>query len=177
FGSGELDKEKKAAEAAAGAPAPAAGSAADKAASSVASSGSATGTATAIAAAPAASSVASSAAATGAATAATAQSSPVQPPAGQKKLAIWQKLGKLIQGEPQVADASAFYRTLQAKLELRQALPADALSRLGTQRASAIVAALTEGGVNPASARTAAPEAVQADAGQPVNLKLGLSAK
>ena len=173
FGSGELDKEKKAAEAAAGAPAPAAGSAA----SSVAGSGSATGAATVIAAAHAASSVASSAAATGAATAATAQSSPVQPPAGQKKLAIWQKLGKLIQGEPQVADASAFYRTLQAKLELRQALPADALSRLGTQRASAIVAALTEGGVNPASARTAAPEAVQTDAGQPVNLKLGLSAK
>jgi hypothetical protein len=170
FGSGELDKEKLAAEAAAGAPAPTAGSAAGSAVSSAAGSrSSATGAATAIAAAPAGPSTAASA------TAATASAG--QPPAGRKQLAIWQKLGKLIQGEPQVADASAFYRTLQTKLEQRQALPADALSRLGTQRASAIVAALTEGGVNPASARTAAPEAVQADAGQPVNLKLGLSAR
>ncbi|HJV01818.1 MAG TPA: DUF748 domain-containing protein [Burkholderiaceae bacterium] len=104
-------------------------------------------------------------------------SSAVQPAAGQKKLAVWQKLGKLIQGEPQVADASAFYRTLQTKLEQRQPLPADALTRLGTQRAGAIVAALTEGGVNPASTRATAPEAVAADVGQPVNLKLALSAK
>jgi hypothetical protein len=120
--------------------------------------------------------VAATATSAGAAPAAAA-SSTAQPAASPKKLAVWQKLGKLIQGEPQVADASGFYRALQTKLEQRQALPADALTRLGTLRASAIVAALTEGGVNPASARTAAPEAVQSGLGQPVNLKLGLSAK
>jgi hypothetical protein len=120
---------------------------------------------------------AAAAPAAGAAAVATSASGPAQPAAAQKKLAVWQKFGKLIQGEPQVADASGFYRSLQAKLEQRQALPADALTRLGTQRAGAIVAALTEGGVNPASTRATAPEAVAADVGQPVNLKLGLSAK
>nr|WP_311197462.1 DUF748 domain-containing protein [Rugamonas brunnea] len=147
FGSAELDKEKKAAEAAAAAPV----------AASVANA-------------------ANAAKAGDAASAANAANAPA-PAAAQKKLAVWQKLGKLIQGEPQVADASAFYRTLQTKLEQRQPLPADALTRLGTQRAGAIVAALTEGGVNPASTRATAPEAVAADVGQPVNLKLGLSAK
>ncbi|MBA5687879.1 DUF748 domain-containing protein [Rugamonas apoptosis] len=144
FGSAELDKEKKAAEAAAAVPV-------------------------------AATSTASASEATAANAASDAPNA--QPAPGQKKLAVWQKLGKLIQGEPQVADASGFYRALQTKLEQRQALPADALTRLGTLRASAIVAALTEGGVNPASTRATAPEAVPAEVGQPVNLKLGLSAK
>ena len=97
--------------------------------------------------------------------------------AAQQKLPAWQRLGKLIQGEPQVADASAFYRRLQERLEQNQPLAADALTRLGAQRASAVLAALQEAGVDPASMRAAAPENIGAEAGKPVPLKLGLAAK
>jgi hypothetical protein len=97
--------------------------------------------------------------------------------ATQQKLALWQRLGKLVQGEPQVADASAFYRGLQDKLEQAQPLPADALPQLGQQRAAAILAALKEEGVNPASTQAAGAEKISAEAGQPVALKLGLSSK
>ncbi|EEF23049.1 conserved hypothetical protein, partial [Ricinus communis] len=41
--------------------------------------------------------------------------------AGQpKKLPIWQRVGKMVQGEPQVADASAFYQKLRERLEQTQ---------------------------------------------------------
>ena len=89
---------------------------------------------------------------------------------------IWQRVGLLIQGEPQVADASSFYHTLQERLELNQPLAADALTRLGAQRASAILATLKEAGVDPARALAAAPEKISSDAGKPVPLKLGLAA-
>lgn len=100
--------------------------------------------------------------------------------AGQKapeKLPIWQRMGKMIQGEPQVADASAFYHTLQDRLNRAQPLPSGALAQLGTQRAQAIVGALTAAGVNPASVQAAAPADVSAEVGKPVPLKLDLEAK
>jgi hypothetical protein len=97
--------------------------------------------------------------------------------AAQEKLPIWQRVGKLIQGEPQVADASSFYHKLQERLDQNQPLAADALTRLGAQRASAILAALKEAGVDPARALAAAPEKVSSDVGKPVPLKLGLAAK
>ncbi|MCU6500087.1 DUF748 domain-containing protein [Rugamonas sp. A1-17] len=129
FGAAELDKQKKAAEAAAG---PAAGAAgADTAAAD----------------------------------------------AAQKKLPMLQRLGKLVQGEPQVADATAFYAKLQERLEQKQPLPADALQQLGAQRSAAILAALKGEGVDAAAARTTGPEPVEAGTGKPVALKLGLSAK
>src|SRR6185295_20105952 len=93
----------------------------------------------------------------------------------QDKLPIWQRVGKLIQGEPQVADASAFYQKLQERLDQNQPLAADALTQLGAQRASAILAALKEAGVDPARALPAAPEKVNSDVGKPVPLKLGLA--
>jgi hypothetical protein len=96
--------------------------------------------------------------------------------AAQKKLPILQRLGKLVQGEPQVADASAFYAKLQERLEQNQPLPADALPQLGARRAGAIMAALKEAGVAPASAQAAAPAMTEASAGKPIALKLGLSA-
>ena len=92
-------------------------------------------------------------------------------------MAIWQRVGLLIQGEPQVADASSFYRKLQERLDQNQPLAADALTQLGAQRASVIVAAVTEAGVDPARALAAAPEKISSDAGKPVPLKLGLTAK
>jgi Domain of Unknown Function (DUF748) len=97
--------------------------------------------------------------------------------AAQEKLPVWQRVGLLIQGEPQVADASSFYHKLEERLDQNQPLAADALTRLGTQRASAILAALKEAGVDPARALAAAPEKVSSDVGKPVSLKLGLAAK
>ena len=94
-----------------------------------------------------------------------------------EKLHLWQRVGKLIQGEPQVADASLFYNKLRERLEENQPLAADALTRLGAQRASAVLAALKEAGVDPARALATAPEKVSSEAGKPVPLKLGLAAK
>lgn len=95
----------------------------------------------------------------------------------QEKLPLWQRVGKLIEGEPQVADASSFYHELQERLDQNQPLAADALTRLGAQRANAILAALAEGGVDPARALAGAPEKINSDVGKPVPLKLGLAAK
>lgn len=95
----------------------------------------------------------------------------------QGKLPLWQRVGKLIQGEPQVADASSFYHKLQERLDQNQPLAADALTRLGARRASAILAALKEAGVDPASTLAADPGKVSSDAGKPVPVKLGLVAK
>jgi hypothetical protein len=95
----------------------------------------------------------------------------------QQKLPIWRRVGKLIEGEPQVADASAFYRKLQERLDQQQPLAADALTRLGALRTSAILAALQEAGVEPASVLAASPEKVSAEVGKPVSLKLGLAVK
>jgi hypothetical protein len=95
----------------------------------------------------------------------------------QKKLPILQRLGKMVQGEPQVADAGAFYAKLQERLEQNQPLPADALPQLGARRAAAIMAALKDAGVDPAAAQAAKPETTDASAGKPIALKLGLSAK
>ena len=126
FGKAELDKQKKAAEAAA--PAPAAASAA--------------------ASAPAAA-----------------------------KIPVWQRLGKLIEGEPQVADTGAFYTGLRAQLEAKQPLPADALSKLGAQRSAAILAALQQDGTPAARVSAGAPEKTEAAPGKLVGLKLGLAAQ
>ena len=95
----------------------------------------------------------------------------------QEKLPIWQRVGKLVQGEPQVADASAFYHKLQERLNQNQPLEPETLIRLGAQRTSAILATLKETGVEPARALAAAPEKVNSDVGKPVSLKLALAAK
>ncbi len=97
-----------------------------------------------------------------------------QAEAAQAKLPLLQRIGKMIQGEPQVADATAFYNKLRERLEQNQPLAADALTRLGAQRANAIVAALHEAGVEPARAVATAPEEVSSVSGKPVPLKLAL---
>ncbi|WP_229633330.1 DUF748 domain-containing protein [Duganella qianjiadongensis] len=94
-----------------------------------------------------------------------------------QKLPVLQRMAKLVQGEPQVADASAFYQQLQQRLEQQQALPADALRQLGTQRAAVILAALKEEGVAADAAQAAAPQAVEVASGDALPLKLELSAK
>jgi hypothetical protein len=89
-------------------------------------------------------------------------------------LPLFQRIGKMVQGEPQVADATTFYRQLQQRLEQNQPLPTDALPQLGAQRANAIVAVLAEAGVQPARAVATPPEKVSSDPGKPVPLKLAL---
>lgn len=93
----------------------------------------------------------------------------------KSQLPIWQRVGKMIQGEPQVADPGPFYGKLQERLNQNQALPADALGKLGAERADAILSALKEAGVDASRAATAAPEKVEAAPGKPVPLKLGLA--
>ena len=93
------------------------------------------------------------------------------------KIPVFQRLGKLIEGEPQVADTGAFYTGLREQLEARQALPADALSKLGAQRSAAILAALQQDGTPAARVSAGAPEKTEAAPGKLVGLKLGLAAQ
>jgi hypothetical protein len=95
----------------------------------------------------------------------------------RENLPLWQRAALLVQGEQQVADASAFYHKLQERLDQNQPLAADALTQLGAQRASAILAAMKEAGVDPARALAAPPEKVTSEVGKPVPLKLGLAAR
>ena len=93
------------------------------------------------------------------------------------KIPVFQRLGKLIEGEPQVADTGAFYKGLREQLEAKQPLPADALSKLGTQRSAAILAALQQDGTPVARVSAGAPEKTEAAPGKLVGLKLGLAAQ
>ena len=93
------------------------------------------------------------------------------------KIPVLQRLGKLIEGEPQVADTGAFYTGLRQQLEAKQPLPADALSKLGAQRSAAILAALQQDGTPAARVGAGAPEKTEAAPGKPVGLKLGLAAQ
>ena len=93
------------------------------------------------------------------------------------KLSLLQRAGKMIQGEPQVADAGAFYGTLIERLNQEQPLAADALAQLGAHRAQAVLAALQEDGVDPARVAAGAPAQVEAAAGKAVTLKLALTAR
>jgi len=97
--------------------------------------------------------------------------------AAAEKIPVWQRLGKLIEGEPQVADTSAFYNGLRTQLEQKQALPADALTKLGKARSAAILAALQQDGTPAARVSAGAPEKTDATPGKPVGLKLGLAAQ
>ncbi|QYG09924.1 DUF748 domain-containing protein [Janthinobacterium sp. PAMC25594] len=93
------------------------------------------------------------------------------------KIPVLQRLGKLIEGEPQVADTGAFYNGLREQLEARQPLPADALNKLGAQRSAAILAALRQDGTPTARVSAGAPEKTEAAPGKLVGLKLGLAAQ
>ncbi|WP_232251282.1 DUF748 domain-containing protein [Janthinobacterium sp. 1_2014MBL_MicDiv] len=111
------------------------------------------------------------------AAASAAAASGASAPAAAAKIPVWQRLGKLIEGEPQVADASAFYTGLREQLEARQPLPADALAKLGAQRSAAILAALQQDGTPAARVSAGAPEKTDAAPGKLVGLKLGLAAQ
>ncbi|MCC7596419.1 DUF748 domain-containing protein [Janthinobacterium sp. FW305-129] len=105
-----------------------------------------------------------------------AASSSTSAPAAAK-IPVLQRLGKLIEGEPQVADTGAFYNGLREQLEARQPLPADALNKLGAQRSAAILAALQQDGTPATRVSAGAPEKTEAAPGKLVGLKLGLAAQ
>lgn len=109
--------------------------------------------------------------------AAEATSASADKPVAPVKIPVLQRLGKLIDGEPQVADASAFYQGLREQLEARQPLPTDALAQLGAQRSAAILAALQQAGTPAARISTGKAEKTEAAAGMPVAVKLGLAVK
>jgi hypothetical protein len=98
-------------------------------------------------------------------------------PASRQSLPLWQRAAKMIQGEPQVADASAFYRQLRERLERERALPPQALAELGAERAKVIADALAQGGVDAARFTVAPPSAADSPAGPVVGVKLGLAAR
>lgn len=89
-------------------------------------------------------------------------------------LPAWQRAIKFVQGEPQVADARAFYRGLRQRLEQAQPLPAGALQQLGTQRAQAMAGALAEAGIDAGRVAATAPAAVSGEVTKMVPLKLEL---
>ena len=93
------------------------------------------------------------------------------PPAGGKGT------GVEVPGEPQIADASAFYAQLRQRLEKEQPLAADAITQLGVRRAGSILAALTQDGVTPANVAASPPAPVSGEKGKTIPLKLVLSAK
>ncbi len=111
------------------------------------------------------------------ATAAAAATSAAASTAAPAKIPVLQRLGKLIEGEPQVADTGAFYNGLREQLEAKQLLPADALNKLGAQRSAAILAALQQDGTPAARVSAGAPEKTEAAPGKLVGLKLGLAAQ
>ena len=108
---------------------------------------------------------------------AAASSAASAPAPAAAKIPVFQRLGKLIEGEPQVADTGAFYTGLREQLEAKQPLPADALSKLGAQRSAAILAALQQDGTPAARVSAGAPEKTEAAPGKLVGLKLGLAAQ
>lgn len=91
--------------------------------------------------------------------------------------ALLQRAGRLVSGEPQVADLTPFYEQLLARLEREQPVAQEALGQLAAQRADAVVAALRSAGIAPARLKTAQPRAVEAAADKPVPvaLELGLA--
>ncbi|MES2978370.1 MAG: DUF748 domain-containing protein [Pseudomonadota bacterium] len=97
-----------------------------------------------------------------------------KPASAEARLPLLQRMGKLVQGEPQVADASAFYNKLRTRLEQEQALPADALTSLGAERARAIVAALTESGIDSTRAQATPSEKITSSDSKAVQVKLAL---
>jgi len=98
-------------------------------------------------------------------------------PAAATPLAGGKGAGVAVPGEPQIADASAFYAQLRQRLEQEQPLAADAITVLGARRAGSILAALTQDGVAPASVAASPPASVDAEQGKTIPLKLVLSAK
>jgi len=90
-------------------------------------------------------------------------------------ISVLERLRKFARGEPQVADATDFYRTLGRRLIETQPLADGALDQLAQKRAGAVAAALKEAGVEDVRvAQSKAEPTSDADAKQ-VMLQLSLA--
>jgi hypothetical protein len=92
---------------------------------------------------------------------------------------LLQRLGQLVQSEPQFTDPAAFYQGLYLRLQETQTLAADALNQLGVQRALSVSKGLNKAGMSSdrivLTARGLADNSVSKDG--PVQLQLGLVAR
>ena len=92
---------------------------------------------------------------------------------------LLQRLGQLVQSEPQFADPAAFYHGLYMRLRETQTLAPDALNQLGVQRAMAVSKGLSKTGVPSerivVTARGLNEKSVSKDS--QVQLQLGLVAR
>ncbi len=92
---------------------------------------------------------------------------------------LLQRLGQLVQSEPQFADPAAFYQGLYMRLRETQTLAPDALNQLGVQRAMAVSKGLSKTGVPSerivVTARGLNEKSVSKDS--QVQLQLGLVAR
>jgi uncharacterized protein involved in outer membrane biogenesis len=93
----------------------------------------------------------------------------------QQSLSAVERLRNFASGEPQVVDASEFYRTLIRRLTDAQPLPADALPDLAQRRAAAIAAALAAAGADPARITQSTAEPTKNAEAKQVTVQLALT--
>jgi len=97
--------------------------------------------------------------------------------AGLTEPSVIERMRSFASGEPQVADAREFYRTLQQRMRAAQPLQSDALAELAQRRALAIEAALKAAGADTSRVtRTLAAPTSDAAARQ-VSVQLSLTAR
>ncbi|MBI4205573.1 MAG: DUF748 domain-containing protein [Betaproteobacteria bacterium] len=93
----------------------------------------------------------------------------------QQDISVLERLRKFARGEPQVADATDFYRTLARRLVEAQPLPDGALDDLAQKRGAAVVAALKEAGVDAGRVSQSKAEPTTDAAAKQVKLQLSLA--
>jgi hypothetical protein len=95
----------------------------------------------------------------------------------QPSITVLERLRNVASGEPQVVDASEFYRTLIRRLVDSQPLPDNAPSQLAEKRAAVIAAALQAAGADPQHiVQSQAEPTANAEAKQ-VEVQLALAAR
>ncbi|MEJ5989907.1 DUF748 domain-containing protein [Ramlibacter sp. PS3R-8] len=89
----------------------------------------------------------------------------------------WRRVGQLLQGEPQVPDAAAFYQDLLQRLNEAQPLPAEAVVALASRRAEGVASALKDAGVEATRVTAGAPEKLETEPKGQVPVKLALDVR
>lgn len=106
-----------------------------------------------------------------------AAASGTKPKSAKDQVPLWQRVGKVLQGEPQVADAAGFYQALLQRLNETQPLPAEAMTTLASRRAQSVLQALQEAGVEAGRLRAGAPQKLESETKGTVPLKLALDVR
>jgi hypothetical protein len=93
----------------------------------------------------------------------------------KQDISVLERLRKFTRGEPQVADATDFYRTLARRLVDAQPLPENALDDLAQKRGAAVAAALKEAGVDAGRVSQSKAEPTTDAEAKQVKLQLSLA--